>query len=252
MCYPRCLARILNVVIVSLLTSAFLVACSVPLSFTGTGDGGSESEAAAGEDDVSTSGESDSVNGSEGDSFGEYDIPSVSGVCPVDNTSGVLEFNHNIEWGVAGMGKFKIEVQGAQLINIIRSIATYEPEDKVGVHNVSTEPIPVTVSAIEFRNCDDGSTTTNMRATVTGTCIDGVLTLYIQEYYEEGSVTMMCGDERDDAVELMFPIGAMEQPVTWSLSMFEVYETTPEYLIPFLGQGGSGGRKYILSFSSLP
>jgi len=250
--HPRCLARILNVVIVSLLISAFLVACSVPLSFMGTGDESNESEAAAGEEDVSRSGESDSVDGSAGDTFGEDDILPVSGVCPVDNTNGVLEFNHNIEWGIAGMGKFKIEVQGAQLINIIRSIATYEPEDKVGVHNISTEPIPVTVSAIEFRNCDNGSTTTNMRATVTGTCIDGVLTLYIQEYYEEGSVTIMCGDERDDEVEIMIPVGAMEQPVTWSLSMFEVYETTPEYSIPFLGQGGSGGRKYILSFSFVP
>jgi len=102
---------------------------------------------------------------------------------------------------------------------------------------------------LEFKDCDDGTASTNMRVYVTGTCIDGVLTLHIQEYYEESSVTIMCGKERDKKVEIPLPIGAMEQPVVWSLPIFDVYQNTavPEYSVPFLGLGSSGARVYTLS-----
>jgi hypothetical protein len=166
--------------------------------------------------------------------------------CPQYDTRATLTFDHDIKWGLEGVGQFGIAVAGSYQLNLIQSIATYEPGAKVGIYNVSSDPLPVTVSAIGLKGCADGKGATKMRAYVSGTCIDGTLTLYIQEYYEAASVTVMC-NEGKDKVEIPIPVSLMERPVVWSLPVSKLSGVPVEKPVEFSGLGGSGGMSYKLT-----
>jgi hypothetical protein len=166
--------------------------------------------------------------------------------CPKDDTRATLTFDHDIKWGLEGVGQFGIAVKGSYQVNLIESIATYEPGSQVGIYNVTTGPLPVTVSAIGLKGCADGKGATNMRAYVSGTCVDGTLTLFIQEYYEAASVTVMC-NEGKDKVEIPIPVSAMEKPVVWSIPVSKLSGVPVEKPVTFSGLGGSGGMTYRLT-----
>jgi hypothetical protein len=175
------------------------------------------------------------------------EIPLAPLNCPEKNTSATLTFDHDVTWGLPGVGMFGLKLNGSYTINLVRSAVTHDPAEKLGIYNVSADPIPVTVTAKDFKGCNDGQGTTNMRAYVTGTCIDGTLTLNIQEYYEAASVTIMCGEKKDQKVEIPIPVGAMERPVVWTLPIGTTADTGATKTVDFSGEGGGGGMTYTVS-----
>jgi hypothetical protein len=190
---------------------------------------------------------SDTGADSGGGEAGTPEIPLALLTCPEANTTATLTFGHDISWGLPGVGMFGLKLNGSYQINVIRSSVTQDPALKLGIYNISTGPIPVTVTAKEFKGCTDGQGKTNMRAIVTGTCINGTLTLYIQEYYEAASVTIMCGEKKDQKVEIPIPVGAMEQPVVWAMPVGTTAGSGATKDVEFSGEGGSGGMTYIFS-----
>jgi hypothetical protein len=213
-----------------LAASFLLMACSLPLSLPGLG--GSDVPASDG--------------GGEPEDAPEK-IPELE--CPKYDTKATLTFNHNIKFGIEGVGRFGIAVNGAYQINIIYSASTNEPGDRVGVYNFTTDPLEVVLTAEDLENCEKGKGTTSMRADVNGTCNKGTLTLNIQEYYEAGSVTVLCGEGDDkEEVEIPIPIGPLERPITWSMSYSQLSGglVMPKS-VPFAGMGGSGGMSYKLT-----
>jgi hypothetical protein len=238
MCHPRCLVKILNVGIVILLATAFLAACNTPFSLFG-GEGGD-----ALSDDASDSGSGTD----EDDVIDEAIWPVPPAVCPSTAKIGTLEFKHHLGWGMAGIGKFSIDVEGSYAVNFIESIATHEPEDKVGIHNLPKEPVEVTISVVEFRDCANATATTYMDIEVRGTCVDGVLTLYIDEFYREDSVTIMCGEDRDKPLPIQIPIAAMEKPVVWTIQLSDLWLAPQEVPVPFMGAGLEGERTFKFSY----
>ncbi|MBN2084551.1 MAG: hypothetical protein JW748_04950 [Anaerolineales bacterium] len=215
----------------ALMAAGFLLtACSLPLSLPGLG--GVDAPASGGGQDL------------EG---GEPPIVPLE--CPKTDEKATLTFRHDIQFGLEGVGQFGIAVSGTYQINIIHSIATYQPGDRVGVYNFTTGPLPVVLTAKDFEDCENGAGATNMRADVLGNCYDGTLTLIIQEYYEAGSVTVMCGEGDDkEPVEIPIPIGPLEQPVTWSMPYSQLAGgMTMRKQVPFAGMGGSGGMSYTLT-----
>ena len=110
---------------------------------------------------------------------------------------------------------FGVAVKGAYQVRIVKTDVIHEPDSKEGIYNLSTGPFLVTVSVKEFEDCTDGANESNMRAIVTGTCIDGMLTLNIEEVYEPTSVTIVCDD--DDQVDIPVPLSALLAPITWSM-----------------------------------
>jgi hypothetical protein len=191
-------------------------------------------------------GSNSSADSSEGD-VEDNEIPLAPLMCPAKNTMATLTFDHDVTWGLPGVGLFGLKLNGSYTINIIQSAVTQDPAKKLGIYNISTGPIPVTVTAKDFKGCNDGQGKTNMRAYVTGTCIDGTLTLNIQEYYEAASVTIMCGEKKDQKVEIPIPVGAMERPVVWTLPIGTTADTGATKKVDFSGEGGSGGMTYTVS-----
>lgn len=175
------------------------------------------------------------------------EVPLAPLNCPEKNTMATLAFNHDITWGLPGVGKFGLKLNGSYTINLIQSAVTHDPALKLGIYNISTAPIPVTVTAKEFKDCTEGEGKTNMRAYVTGTCTDGALTLNIQEYYEAASVTIMCGEKKDQKVEIPIPVGAMERPVVWTLPIGTAADTGASKTVKFSGEGAGGGMTYTVS-----
>ncbi len=226
-------------VIVILVASFILVACNTPFSLFG-GEG----------DDVLREDASDSEYEIEGEAVLTDEIwPVPPAVCPTKDKIGTLEFKHHLEWGMAGIGKFRIDVEGSYAVNIIESIATHEPEDKVGIHNLPKESFAVTISVVDFRDCADATATTFMDLEVRGTCIDGVLTLYIDEFYQEDSVTIMCGKNRDKPMPIVIPIAAMEQPVVWTILLSDLWLDSQVATNPFMGAGLQGERTFEFGYS---
>jgi hypothetical protein len=174
------------------------------------------------------------------------DIPPVPIGCPTEDIRATMTFSHDISYGLPGAGMFGLKVQGSYEVNIVKSIATYEPDAKVGVYNLNHGPFPVTVTAKDFKGCTDGQGKTDLRALVNGTCINGTLTLYIQEYYEAASVTIMCGEKKDQKVEIPIPVGAMEQPIVWTVPIGQLAGGGTQKTVDFSGEGGSGGMTYLL------
>jgi hypothetical protein len=174
------------------------------------------------------------------------DFPPVPIVCPTEDTRANMTFSHDISYGLPGAGMFGLKVQGSYEVNIVKSIATHEPDAKVGVYNLNHGPFPVTVTAKDFKGCTDGQGKTDLRALVNGTCINGTLTLYIQEYYEAASVTIMCGEKKDQKVEIPIPVGAMEQPIVWTMTIGQISGSGHQKSVEFSGEGGSGGMTYLL------
>jgi hypothetical protein len=209
---------------------ALLMACSLPLSLPALGG-------------------SDSPDSGGGEVRDDEGPPIAPLECPSTDQKATLTFDHDLTFGLEGVGQFGVAVKGTYQINIIHSIATYEPGEKVGVYNFTDGPIPVVLSAIGFKDCEDGEGTTNMRASVSGTCFDGTLTLIIQEYYEAGSVTMVCGQgDNRKKVEIPIPIAPLEQPIIWPMSYPQLAGGgTMQKSVPFAGVGGSGGMKYTLT-----
>lgn len=208
-----------------------LMACSLPISLPGLG----------GDEAPASGGGGEAQNG---------DVPpNVPLECPKTDEKATLTFNHNIQFGLEGVANFGVSVTGTYQINIIHSVATYQPGDRVGVYNFTTGPLPVVLTAKDLENCENGKGTTSMRADVLGTCNQGTLTLFIQEYYEAGSVTVMCGEGEDkDEVEIPLPIGPLEQPITWSMAYSQLAGgMTMTKSVPFAGMGGSGGMSYALT-----
>ena len=175
------------------------------------------------------------------------EIPLAPLACPEKNTMATLTFDHDITWGLPGVGMFGLKLNGSYSINLIQSSVTQDPALKLGIYNISTGPIQATVTAKDFKDCTDGEGKTNMRAYVTGTCIDGTLTLNIQEYYEAASVTILCGTKKDQKVEIPIPVGAMERPVVWAMPIGTAADTGATKTVGFSGEGGGGGMKYTFS-----
>ncbi len=239
MCQRCCLRKFPNIVIAILLASAFLVACNTPFSlFGGEGDDGLREDAS----DSSSEIEADAILTDEA-----WPVPPA--VCPTKAKLGTLEFKHHLEWGMAGVGQWRIDVEGSYAVNIIESIATYEPEQKVGIHNLPKEPVKVTISVVDFRDCANATATTSMNLEVRGTCVDGELTLYIDEVYMEDSVTIMCGKNRDKPMPIEIPIAAMEQPVVWKILLSDLFLVEQKYTVPFMGAGLTGEREYKMGYS---
>lgn len=226
-------------VIVILVASFFLSACNAPLSLLGGDDESPAGTEVPGDEDAD----------SESSEFDDLPVPAH---CPAEDDHAVLDIDHNIDWGVPGKGTFKVEVQGTQLINFIHSIATHEPNEQVGIYNLSTEPLKVKVSALGFEDCNDGTAETTMRVVVQGTCFDGILTLYIKEIYAGTSVTMMCGTDRDDEVEIPLPFSTTLKPVEWIMNITDAYTSVQELPISLMGQGATGLRLYKLTLAYTP
>jgi len=209
---------------------ALLMACSLPLSLP-AGLGGDDAPA----------------SGGGGADAGE-DIPPVPLDCPKTDTTASLTFNHDIQFGIEGVGRFGVTVTGTYKINIIESIHTTEGGERYGVHNVDTGPLGVRLTVEDLENCDKGSGTTSMRADVTGSCINNQLTLIIQEYYEEGQVTVLCGEGDDkEEVPIPLPLAALEKPIILTMSYMELAgKGSVNKFEPFLGMGGSGGWNYLV------
>ena len=165
--------------------------------------------------------------------------------CPEHGTQATLNFDHNIEWGIEGAGMFGVAVKGAYQVRIVKTDVIHEPDSKEGIYNLSTGPFLVTVSVKEFEDCTDGANESNMRAIVTGTCIDGMLTLNIEEVYEPTSVTIVCDD--DDQVDIPVPLSALLAPITWSMPISTLSGAGAEKQVPFMGMGGSGAFTYNLT-----
>jgi hypothetical protein len=227
------LVKLRAVLAVSILTAIFLGACNLPLSLPVEGETPAGSGADAGE------GRS-----------GENDVDPVSLICPQEGATATLTFNHDLTWGIPGTGQFRIQVNGQYQIHVIESILVHDPADKLGVYNESTHPIPVTVSAVDIRDCTDGKGSTNMRAIVSGRCYQGQLTLNIQEYYEESSVGIVCDDH--DPVQIPIPVSGFEKPVTWTVPVGQIYGTVAKKKVPFVGEGADGGMNYTLSLAAMP
>ncbi len=247
MCQKPCLVKVVKIMIGFLLATS-LFACNVPFSLLGDGEG-NESEEVAEDGDVTGDAEADSQSEIEGLAVLTDEIwPVPPAVCPTKDKIGTLEFKHHLGWGMAGIGKFSIDVEGSYAVNFIESIATHEPEDKVGIHNLPKEPVVVTISVVDFRDCADASTTTLMDLEVRGTCVDGELTLYIDEFYQEDSVTIMCGENRDKPLPIQIPIAAMEQPVVWTILLSDLWLDSQVATIPFMGAGLEGERTFEFSY----
>jgi hypothetical protein len=166
--------------------------------------------------------------------------------CPEVDTQASLTFDHNVEWGLEGAGKFGVAVKGAYQVNIIKSDTAEKPGTMAGIYNLNTGPFPATVTANGFKDCSDGQSETAMFAVVTGTCIHGVLTLNIVESYDPTSVTILC-NENKDKVDIPVPISSLFAPVTWTIPISQLSAGGAEKQVPFMGVGGSGAFMYTLT-----
>jgi hypothetical protein len=244
--------HMITLVIVILMASFLFVACNSQFSLFG-GEGGDPAAQTGGDVEVHSDGESESESEMDGLDNVEDDISTVPiPACPTVANLGTLEFKHYLEWGMDGVGQWRIDVEGSYGVNIIQSIATYEPEDKVGIHNLPKESVPVTISVVEFRDCANAKATTYMDLEVQGTCIDGELKLYINEFYREGSVTIMCGDDHDKPLPITIPLAAMERPVEWTIALSELVLGEQEVSVPFMGAGLKGERTYTFGYTFTP
>ncbi|MBN1438523.1 MAG: hypothetical protein JW929_03860 [Anaerolineales bacterium] len=226
----------------ALLAAGFLLlACSLPLSLP-AGLGGGSAEESGDADGAPASG------GGEGQADAPEDYPPLPLTCPSDYTTASLTFNHDIKFGVEGMGRFGVTVSGTYKINIIHSISYTQGGERHGVSNIDTGPLTVRLTAEDFENCEKGTGTTSMHADVSGNCLDDTLTLIIKEYYEEGQVTMLCGEGDDkEEVPIPLPLKPLEEPRTITVSYSQLAaKGSANKFFPFSGMGGSGGWNYIL------
>lgn len=247
MCQKPFLVKVVKIMI-GLLLAISLFACNAPFTLFGDGEG-DDGEDVAAEDDVYGDDEADSQHEIEGLAVLTDEIwPVPPAVCPTKDKVATLEFKHHLEWGMAGIGIFSIDVEGSYAVNFIESIATHEPEDKVGIHNLPKDPVKVTISVVDFRDCANAKATTYVDLEVRGTCVDGVLTLYIDEFYQEDSVTILCGEDRDKPLPIQIPIAAMEQPVVWTILLSDLWLKPQDYKVPFMGAGLKGERTYKFSY----
>jgi hypothetical protein len=241
--------KIITLAIRIMIASSVLVACNSPLSLFG----GDETESTSGDVEARSDDESDSESEMDESDIFEDDISTVPiPACPTIANIGTLEFKHHLEWGMDGVGQWRIDVKGSYGVNIIQSIATYEPEDKVGIHNLPKASVPVTISVVEFRDCANAKATTYMDLEVRGTCTDGELKLYINEFYREGSVTIMCGDDHNNPIPIAIPLAAMERPVEWTIALSALILEEQKVTVPFMGAGLKGERTYKFGYTFSP
>jgi hypothetical protein len=182
----------------------------------------------------------------EGDASASEESEPVRLVCPPDGATGTLTFNHDISWGGGGV-TYGLTVQGSYRVHVIQSIATYDPGTPVGVHNIDTGPLTATLTVKGLPDCTEGSGETKMRAYVTGSCFNSQLTLKIEEIYEAGQVTVFCGEKKDKKAEILLPVGALEKPIEWKMSISSITSGGLPKSIPFKGMGAKGGWNYTFS-----
>lgn len=206
-----------------------LMACSLPLSLPGVDTSGTPTPTPT------------MKIGQEGP---EGATPEPLVACPDYGMQATLTFDHDIDWGIEGAGKFGVAVKGSYQIHVVKSDVVHDPESMEGIYNLGKGPFLVTVSVTGFEDCTDGENETTMRAIVTGTCIDSTLTLNIEEVYEPASVKIMCDD---DLVDIPVPLSAFLAPVTWSMPISTLSGAGADKHVPFMGMGGGGEFFYNLT-----
>ncbi len=232
--------RVLFTILLIACFTFLLYACNAPLMAPASEGGGDQSPF----EPINLSGGDGSDSGADSGEGNTDDVPLAPLVCPEGNQVATLRFDHDVGWGPAGEFDINVKASGSVQFNLVRSIATFEPTEEVGIHVINPGLVTADITASAKDCVQNQKSTLTFIPEVRGTCYDGVFNITIKEVWQQSKVVLYCDD--GDKVHIQLPFGPQGRQASGPISLIASQEHRFPY--NFAGPGGRGQFVYYLSY----